>query len=48
MGYESITWVEDIPIYDKDDLHCPDALFMLFREMIAFDHLQNQIILCPN
>ena len=48
MGYESITWVEDIPIYDKDELQCPDALFMLFHEMIAFDHLQNQIILFSN
>ena len=48
LGYESIIWVEDIPIYEKDELQCPDALFMLFREMIAFDHLQNQIILFSN
>jgi len=48
MGYESITWVEDIPIYEKDELQCPDALFMLFHELIAFDHLQNQIILFSN
>jgi len=48
LGYESIIWVEDIPIYDKDTLQCPDALFMLFHEIIAFDHLQNQIILFSN
>ena len=48
MGYESITWVEDIPIYKQDELQCPDALFMLFHELIAFDHLQNQIILFCN
>ena len=48
MGYESIIWVEDIPIYEKDILQCPDALFMLFHEIIAFDHLQNQIILFSN
>jgi len=48
MGYESIIWVEDIPIYEKDTLQCPDALFMLFHEIIAFDHLQNQIILFSN
>ena len=48
MGYESITWVEDIPIYKQDELQCPDALFMLFHELIAFDHLQNQIILFSN
>ena len=45
MGYESITWVEDIPIYKQDELQCPDALFMLFHDLIAFDHLKNQIIL---
>ena len=48
LGYESITWMEDIPIYEEDVLHCPDALFMLFHELIAFDHLQNQIILFSN
>ena len=48
LGYESIIWVEDIPIYEKDTLQCPDAVFMLFHEMIAFDHLQNQVILFSN
>ena len=48
MGYESIIWMEDIPIYEKDVLQCPDALFMLFNELIAFDHLQNEIILFSN
>jgi len=48
MGYESIIWVEDIPIYEKDELQCPDAMFMLFHEIIAFDHLKNNIILFSN
>ena len=48
MGYESITCVEDIPIYQEDELQCPDAIFMLFHELIAFDHLQNQVILFSN
>ena len=48
MGYESIAWVENIPIYEEDDFQCPDALFMLYKDMIAFDHLQNQIILFSN
>jgi anthranilate synthase component 1 len=48
MGYESITWVEDIPIFKEDELQCPDAIFMLFHELIAFDHLQNQVILFSN
>ena len=48
MGYESITWVEDIPVYKEDELQCPDAIFMLFHELIAFDHLQKQVILFSN
>ena len=49
LGYESIVWVEDIPVYDNDMLiNTPDAIFMLFEELIAFDHLKNQIILFSN
>jgi len=48
LGYESITWIEDIPIYEDDELDTPDAVFMLFEELIAFDHLKNQIILFSN
>jgi len=48
LGYESIIWTEKIPIYENDTLQCPDAVFMLFHELIAFDHLQNQIILFSN
>ena len=48
LGYESIVWEENIPIYEKDLLQCPDAIFMLFHELIAFDHFKNQIILFSN
>ena len=48
LGYESIAWIEDIPIYESDALETPDAVFMLFEELIAFDHLKNQIILFSN
>lgn len=48
LGYESISWIEEIPIYESDDLETPDAVLMLFEELIAFDHLKNQIILFSN
>ena len=48
LGYESIAWVEDIPIYTDDGLEAPDSVFMLFNELIAFDHLTNQAILFSN
>ena len=28
LGYESIVWVEDIPIHEKDEFQCPDSIFM--------------------
>ncbi len=48
LGYESISWIENIPIYENDELELPDAVFMLYEEMIAFDHLKNHIILFSN
>jgi anthranilate synthase component 1 len=48
LGYESIVWVEDIPIHEESEFQCPDSIFMLYNDMIAFDHLQNQIILFSN
>ena len=44
MGYESIRWIEDIPIHKNDETKCPDAIFMLFHDLIAFDH---NIIILP-
>jgi len=48
LGYETITWIENIPIYVDDELDTPDAIFMLLEELIVFDHLKNQIILFSN
>ena len=48
MGYESIVWIEDIPIHGSSDVEYQDAVFMLFTELISFDHFKNQIILFKN
>jgi anthranilate synthase component I len=48
LGYESIQWIEDIPVHKIDDIETPDAMFMLYNELIAFDHLKNEIILFSN
>ena len=48
LGYESIQWIENIPIHTKDNINTPDAMFMFFNEIIAFDHLKNEIILFSN
>ena len=48
LGYETITWIEDIPIHNPDNISIPDAVFMLFEDMIAFDHLMGQVIVFSN
>ncbi len=48
LGYETIAWIENIPIHDKSALDVPDAVFMLFEEMIAFDHLKGSAVFISN
>ena len=48
LGYETIAWVEDIPIHDESDLVVPDSVFMLFEDMIAFDHLKGSALVISN
>ena len=48
LGYETIAWVEDIPIHDKSNLDVPDSVFMLFEDMIAFDHLKGSALVISN
>lgn len=46
MGYETITWNEDVPIHDDPGTTVPDAMFILFEDMMIFDRLKNEIIIC--
>ena len=48
LGYETIAWVEDIPTHDKSQLDVPDSVFMLFEDMIAFDHLKGSALVISN
>ena len=48
LGYETIAWVEDIPIHENSKLDIPDSVFMLFEDMIAFDHLKGSALLISN
>ena len=48
LGYETIAWLEDIPIHDKSELDVPDSVFMLFEDMIAFDHLKGSALVISN
>lgn len=46
MGYETVTWNEDVPIHDGPGTTVPDAMFILFEDMMIFDRLKNEIIIC--
>ena len=48
LGYETIAWIEDIPIHGNSDLNVPDSVFMLFEDMIAFDHLKGSALVISN
>ena len=48
LGYETITWVEDIPTHNESQLNVPDSVFMLFEDMIAFDHLKGSALVISN
>ncbi len=46
LGYETTTWVEDVPVHPAQDGDIPDAVFMLFETIMAFDHLKQEVIVC--
>ena len=48
LGYETISWVEDVPIHKSSAIHEPDSIFMLFEDMIAFDHLKGSALVIAN
>ena len=48
LGYETISWIEDIPIHNKSALNIPDSIFMLFEDIIAFDHLKGSALVISN
>ena len=44
LGYETVIWEEDIPVHPPTAEDIPDAVFMLFDTVMAFDHLKQEII----
>tara|TARA_B100001123_G_C15323688_1_gene1028792 strand:- start:1914 stop:3398 length:1485 start_codon:yes stop_codon:yes gene_type:complete len=48
LGYETIGWVENIPIHTDSAIDIPDAVFMLFEDMVAFDHLKGSALVISN
>lgn len=49
LGYDFVHYLERLPCTAVDDIHIPDAHFMIFDTTIAFDHARRKtwIISCP-
>jgi anthranilate synthase component 1 len=48
IGYDMIRQIEEIPYPDTDHIQIPDAVMAFYHDLIAFDHLKNQVILIVN
>lgn len=49
LSFESVRYFEpSVPMAKTDDLHTPDAVFILTRSMLIFDHLAKKIQLVVN
>lgn len=48
LGYEMIDLFENIPIKESKYLQIPDSKFMLFEDIIVFDHLNGDAIVVSN
>lgn len=48
IGYDMIHQIEQLPYPGHDPIRIPDAVFGFYHDLIAFDHLKNQVILIAN
>ncbi|MGE0101867.1 MAG: anthranilate synthase component I [Blastocatellales bacterium] len=48
FGYDAVRWFERLPGRAKDDLGIDTAVVMFFANLLAFDHVKNQIHIISN
>lgn len=48
LGYEMINVIEDLPEPKQDPIKTDDAKLAIYHNIIAFDHLKNEVILITN
>ena len=48
FAYDTIRWVERIPDTNPDDMGLPESRFSLFKTIVVFDHLTQEIIVIVN
>ena len=48
IGYDMIRQIEEIPGPKLDPVQIPDSVMAFYHNLVAFDHLKNQVILIAN
>jgi anthranilate synthase component 1 len=48
LGYDAVRYYERVPAGPPDDLHLPEALFMVTELVAVFDHLRKKLLLVAN
>ena len=48
LGYPLRCFIEELPATAHDDLKLPDCYVAFYDAIVAFDHLTNQVYLCPS
>src|SRR5919108_3683354 len=48
FAYDAVRWIEDIPQRGEDDLQLNDSVLMFFSNILAFDHVRQQILIISN
>ncbi len=48
FAYDAIRWAEDIPHHGRDELQMDDGMLMFFSNLLAFDHVRQQIMIISN
>jgi anthranilate synthase component 1 len=48
FAYDTVRWIEDIPPKGVDDLQLNDSVLMFFSNILAFDHVRQQILIISN
>lgn len=48
FAYDTVRWVENIPQRGDDDLQLADSVMMFYSDLLAFDHVRQQILIISN
>jgi len=48
FSYDAIRWLEDIPDDNPDDIELPEFHLGMYRHIVVFDHLKQEIVIIAN